>query len=102
MWISLTGYRTSETNFGSGSPPWTRFELLRLRTGSARTESSLLVSTTSAPIGCGHPDWVPKEDQTRTSPGLCFPGRIEVEQRIMAHDLTAFQITVQTSPATND
>jgi len=52
-----------------GSPPWTRFELLRHKTAAARTASSDRRATAIAPNRPDSPDWVPSLDTSRTRRG---------------------------------
>src|ERR1039457_2734136 len=52
---------------GLGSPHWTRFELSRPKTRSARTTPIAFRPMTSAQSRRTHPDWVPRRDGSRTT-----------------------------------
>jgi hypothetical protein len=50
----------------SGSPVWIHFELLRPKTGSARTTPIAFRPMASAQNRRTHPDWAPSKDESRT------------------------------------
>jgi hypothetical protein len=56
-----------ETRIPDGSPHWTRFELSRPKTRTARTNSIALRPMTSAQNRRTHPDWAPSRDYSRTT-----------------------------------
>src|SRR5579864_1107217 len=53
------------TGWKFGSPPWTRFELLRPRTPPARTRRTALFTRGSEQKAAVHPGWAPSLDTFR-------------------------------------